>query len=78
VGKVIWFALGVGLTVVVVMKGRELMRRATPEGIQRQVQQQAQGLAGKVSDFVETMTTSMAEREAELRSELGMEEPTEA
>lgn len=73
-GKVVFFALGVAVTVVIVLKGRELYRRTTPQGIQEQVQQRTQSLGVQVSEFLETMTDSMKSREAELRDELNIPE----
>ena len=75
-GKVFFFALGVGATVFVVVKGRELARKATPAHLQEQVNRRAQGLAEQAGGFLATLRTSMDERERELRHELGMDERT--
>ncbi len=69
-----WFALGVGATAFVVIKGRKLLAKATPAGISQQVQHKAEGIGQQVSTFFQTVSDSMKEREAELRSELGLDE----
>lgn len=71
-GKVVFFVLGVGITVLVVVKGRELMRKATPAGVQEQVAETAQSWQKRAAEFVSEVTSSMNQREAELREELGL------
>lgn len=72
-GRLVFFALGVGATVFVVVKGRQIARRATPAHLQEQVNRRAQGIAEQAGDFLATLRTSMDERERELRAELGMD-----
>ena len=71
--RVVWFALGAAVAVVVVVKGAQLLRRATPEGVREQVSEASADFGQRASTFVRTLTTSMAEREAELRSALGID-----
>jgi hypothetical protein len=59
--------------VVVVVKGAQLLRRATPEGVREQVADASAGLGQRATTFVKTLTSAMAEREAELRSALGID-----
>ena len=73
-GKVVWFALGIGVTVFVVVKGKELMRKATPAGVQEQVQKRTESLQHQASEFVDTFTHAFKQREDELRTELQMDE----
>ena len=67
-----WLFVGVGLTVFVVLKGKELYRRLTPAGVAEQVEQQGKKAAASFGDFVGTFRAAMAEREAELRTELNI------
>lgn len=70
-----WFTLGVGLTVLVVMKGREFYARFTPKGVALQVDR-ARGEAGAwIEDFLTTWSEAMQEREEDLREALGLGEP---
>ncbi|MBO1030156.1 hypothetical protein IPV09_02260 [Tessaracoccus sp. SD287] len=72
-GKFLFFALGVGITVFVVVKGREIAQKATPQHLQESAAKKVGSLADQVSEFIHTVQDSMAEREDELRTELGME-----
>ncbi|HMQ64948.1 MAG TPA: hypothetical protein PJ992_01555 [Arachnia sp.] len=67
-----WLLVGVGLTVLVVVKGKELYRKLTPAGVAEQVEQQGKKAAASFGDFVGTFRAAMAEREAELRTELNI------
>ena len=67
-----WLLVGVGLTVFVVLKGKELYRKLTPAGVAEQVEQQGKKAAASFGDFVGTFRAAMAEREAELRTELNI------
>lgn len=67
-----FFALGVGATVFVVVKGRELARKATPAHVQESLASKAGEALDQVSQFFATVKESMDEREAELRTELGI------
>ncbi|MVA75938.1 hypothetical protein GC722_07870 [Auraticoccus sp. F435] len=78
IGRFLAFVLGTLLGVFLVLKVRDLLRRATPEAVAERVGErvtQAQaGLGERVAEFTETFTTAMHEREAELREALGMDE----
>lgn len=69
-----WFAVGVGATVWLVVKGREYYERFTPKGITEQVEKSARNTRGWVDDFLHTMTSAMDEREHELREALGLDD----
>jgi hypothetical protein len=71
--RAVWFALGAAVAVVVVVKGAQLLRRATPEGVREKVAEASADFGQRATLFVRTLTTSMAEREAELRSALGID-----
>ena len=72
-GKFLFFALGVGVTVFVVVKGRQLAQKATPQHLRESAAKRVGRLADQVGEFFTTVQDSMTEREAELRHELGME-----
>jgi hypothetical protein len=72
VRNLFWLLVGVGLTVLVVVKGKELYRKLTPAGVAEQVEQQGKKAAASFGDFVGTFRAAMAEREAELRTELNI------
>ena len=72
-GKFLFFALGVGVTVFVVVKGRQLAQKATPQHLRESAAKRVGRLADQVGEFFTTVQNSMTEREAELRHELGME-----
>lgn len=74
-GRLFWFAVGVGCTAYVVVKGREYQRRLSPDGVSRQLSEGASGVARRVGEFVDTFIEAKNAREAELRAELGMERP---
>lgn len=71
-GKLFFFALGVGATVFVVVKGRELARKATPQAVQESFAKKVSGLVDQASQFLSNVQEGSAQREAELRDELGI------
>lgn len=71
-GKLFFFALGVGATVFVVVKGRELARKATPQAVQESFAKKVSGLVDHASQFLSNVQEGSAQREAELRDELGI------
>jgi uncharacterized protein HemX len=72
--RLFWFALGAGLAIFVFVKIRQALRRATPEAIGQRVADGAAGVGASARDFTERVRAAMAEREAELRDELGLPE----
>jgi hypothetical protein len=69
-----WFALGAGVAIFVFVKIRQALRKATPEAIGQRVAGSAAGVGASARDFTERVRAAMAEREAELRDELGLPE----
>ena len=67
-----WFALGAGVAIFVFVKIRQALRKATPEAIGQRVAGSAAGVGASARDFTERVRAAMAEREAELRDELGL------
>ncbi len=72
--RLFWFTVGVGLSVLVVLKGREYYERFTPKGVAEQLEKTRSGLVERVGDFLATMGDAMDDREAELREALGLDE----
>lgn len=70
--RVLWFGLGVAVAAIVIYKGQQVMRKATPAGVQEQVSKAGAELADRISAFASTFTSAMAEKEAELSGELGL------
>ena len=74
--RIFWLLVGVGLTVFLMLRGKELLHRLTPCGIAEQVEQKGNETAASFGDFMATFRHAMAEREAELRRELDLPETT--
>ncbi|MDR1711979.1 MAG: hypothetical protein LBR58_09055 [Propionibacteriaceae bacterium] len=68
--RLFWLAVGVGLTAVVVLKGKQIYEKFTPAGIAQRVDVASNRLRVRAGEFVTTFTTAMEEREAELREVL--------
>ena len=71
-----WVAVGIGVAAVVVLKGKEYYHRFTPAGVTEQIDRTSRNVGAWVGDFVDTLTEAMADREAELREALGLDEAT--
>jgi hypothetical protein len=69
-----WFALGAGVAIYVFVKIRDALSKATPEAVSQRVAGAATGVGASARDFTERLRAAMAEREAELRDELGLPE----
>ena len=67
-----WFALGAGVAIYVFVKIRDALSKATPEAVGQRVTGAAAGVGASARDFTERVRAAMAEREAELRDELGL------
>lgn len=70
--RVFWFSVGAGATVFVVVKARTYLRQASHKAIGHRVTRSATGITGSVRDFTERVRAATAEREAELRDALGL------
>ena len=71
-GRLFWILVGAGIAVFLVLRGKQLMQRYTPKGIQEQVTQKGQEAAAGWKDFLATFREAMAEREDELCTELNI------
>lgn len=72
--RLFWFAVGVGLTALIVVKGREYYEHFTPKGVADQIEKSRTGLVDWVGEFLSTMGEAMDTREGELREALGLAE----
>ena len=72
--RLFWFALGAGVAIFVFVKIRKALSQAAPEAIGQRVADTAAGMGTSARHFVERVRAGMAEREAELRDELGLPE----
>ncbi len=72
--RLFWFAVGVGLTALIVVKGREYYQRFTPKGVADQIEKTRTGVVDWVGEFFTTMSDAMETREDELREALGLDE----
>jgi hypothetical protein len=72
--RLFWFAIGVGITALVVVKGREYYQRYTPKGVAEQIEKSRTGLVDWVGEFISTLGEAMDAREEELREALGLDE----
>ena len=71
--KLFWMVLGAALAVLLITRGRALVRRLTPQGIAEQVERRGNEAAAGFGDFYATFKTASRAREAELRRELNIE-----
>jgi len=70
--RMIWMAVGVGVGVFAVAKAREYAVRATRPAIGDRVAGSAVTVRERAAGFADRVRAGMAEREAELRAELGL------
>lgn len=71
--RLFWFTVGIGLAVVVVLKGKEYYERFTPKGVADQITRGRQGASDWMSNFFGDLNGAMAQREAELREATGLD-----
>jgi hypothetical protein len=67
-GRLLWFAAGAGAGLYATFKARRLAYRLTPQGVTDQAA--ALGLGARA--FADEVRAGMAEREAQIASELGL------
>jgi len=79
VRRVFWVAVGATVAVVVVVKGQQILRRFTPEGIAEEVEGQVTGIVSQAKQALATFSAASKERELELtQALLGERDPDEA
>jgi hypothetical protein len=71
-GRLFWFAIGVGFAVFLVTKVRGYLKKASPQALGNRVTDAATGVTDSARDFAARVRAAMVEREAELRDELGL------
>ena len=69
--RLVWFVIGAGVAVFVIMKIRAYLRKARPEAIGQRVAESANGFSESAA-FVDRVRAGMAERETELRDTLNL------
>jgi len=70
--RLVWFVIGAGVAVFVIMKIRAYLRKARPEAIGQRVAESASGVSESARGFVDRVRAGMAERETELRDTLNL------
>ena len=75
--RLFWNGLGATVAVVVVIKGQEILRRFTPEGVAEEVEGQVHGLVDRAKQAVATFSQASEERERELTDALLGEQDVE-
>ena len=72
VRRLVWFVIGAGVAVFVIMKIRAYLKKARPEAIGQRVAESANGISESARAFVDRVRAGMAERETELRDTLNL------
>ncbi|MDR1513894.1 MAG: hypothetical protein LBS56_10540 [Propionibacteriaceae bacterium] len=70
--RLLWFALGVAVTAVVVVKGRQLLQQATPQGVLDRAQVKGSALLDRAKVVAADFGQARREAEASLRREAGL------
>lgn len=71
--RLFWFAVGIALAAVIILKGKEYYERFTPKGVADQISKTQEGVTSWLGDFFADMSQAMAERETELREATGLD-----
>ena len=71
--RLFWIALGATVGVLVVRKASQLMHKLTPAGMAEGVAGAGGRAQGALADFGSAVAMHAADREAELRSALGLD-----
>jgi len=77
--RLFWIGVGATVAVVVVVKGRQLVHRFTPEGVTEEIEGQVKGYFARAQEAVATFAAASQEREKALTEALlGERDPDEA
>ena len=71
--RVFYIALGATVGILIVRKASQAAQRFTPAGVQGSMTGALGGLGEAIRDFGATIREGMAEREDQLRTELGLD-----
>ena len=71
--RLFWIALGAAVGVLVVRKATQALHKLTPAGMAEGVAGAGGRAQGALADFGSTVSMHAADREAELRSALGLD-----
>jgi len=70
--RLVWMAVGIGAGVFAAVKARQYTTRATSPAIGDRVAGSTVSVGERAASFADRVRAGMAEREAELRSQLGL------
>ena len=70
--RLLWFVMGAGVAIFVIMKIRAYLKKARPDVIGHRVAESASGISESARGFVDRVRAGMAERETELRDTLNL------
>jgi hypothetical protein len=73
-GRLFWFILGVSVATWVFLRIRQMLRQASPDAVTQRLAASATGVSASARDFTDRVRAAMAEREAEIRDELGLDQ----
>ena len=71
--RLIYVAFGAAVGVMVVHRATQAAKRFTPAGVQSSLSSSIAGLGDALREFTAELKIAMAEREAELRTTLGLD-----
>ena len=71
--RLVYIAFGAAVGVLVVHRASQAAKRYTPAGVQSSLSGAFSGLTEAIRDFTDELKIAMAEREAELRTTLGLD-----
>ena len=71
--RMFYIALGATVGILVVRKASQAAKRFTPAGVQSSVTGTFGGIGGSLREFGATVREGMAEREDQLRTDLGLD-----
>jgi hypothetical protein len=71
--RLFWFAVGIALAALIILKGKEYYQRFTPQGVADQIARTQEGAASWLGEFFKNLAEAAAEREVELREATGLD-----
>lgn len=67
-----WLIVGAAIMYVVIVKGRSILHKLTPQGVAEQVERKGHEAASSFGDFYATYQAARDARERELRDQLNI------
>jgi hypothetical protein len=71
--RLVYIAFGAAVGVMVVQRATKAAKKMTPAGVQSSIAGSLSGLGDAIREFTAELKVAMAEREAELRTTLGLD-----